>query len=306
MPFSGEMLRNKFHAHNKIFKESIFFAASPEELGLTTENKLKLDYPYKTIDINAAGFESHDELKKFLFLNLEKSGKDYDERVALTGSSGFNLEEERYSRNRPRVVCQGVARLEEVDGYMYDRREPTCCVPWNIKEGDIFTVVGFNRKLVDEVGPSWTKSKPATYPGHVGWWLSVASEDQNPPKSQFGIAMYAQEPNEGFHPGYATPAQLTAVYIHGGTPGRLNFLHRNILTPFVVLLFRSPIIGLMGIVITLILCIRWCVFSKSSSSISKTVANSPTCPDPEGLMNTITTAVTHDSELELQKSLKSI
>lgn len=307
MPFSGEMLRNKFHAHNKIFKEGIFFAATPEELGLTTENKLKLDYPYKLIDINAAGFESHDELKKFIFESLEQSGKEYDERIAKTGNSGYNLEQERYSRERPRAICQGIGRLEEVDGYMFDRREPTCCMPWNIKEGDIFTVVGFNRKLVDKVGASWTKEKPATFPGHVGWWLTVASEEQDPPKSQFGIGMYAQEPNEGFHPGYATPEQLASVFLHQGTPGRINFLHRNILIPFGVLLFRNPVMGLSGFVFALILLIRWCLNSTKKGQIStKFVADSPPCPNPEVLLTTITTAVTHESEFEIQKSLKQV
>jgi hypothetical protein len=307
MPFSGEMLRNKFHAHNKIFKEGLFFAATPEELGLTTENKLKMDYPYKLVDINAAGFESHDELKKFIFDSLDQSGKEYDDRIAKTGNSGYNLKQERYSRERPRAICQGIGRLEEVDGYMFDRREPTCCMPWNIKEGDIFTVVGFNRKLVDKVGASWTKEKPATFPGHVGWWLTVASEDQNPPKSQYGIAMYAQEPNEGFHPGYATPEQLAAVFVHGGTPGRINFLHRNILIPFFVLIFRNPFMGLLGFVISLIFLVRLCLNVTRKAPIStKSVADSPTCPDPEALVTTITTAVTYDSELELQKSLKKV
>jgi hypothetical protein len=308
MPFSGEMLRNKFHAHNKIFKEGIFFAATPEELGLTPENKLKLDYPFKTIDINAAGFESHDEVKKFIFAQLEQSGKEYDERVAITGNSGYNLIQERYSRDRPRAVCQGIGRLEEVDGYFYDRREPTCCVPWTIQEGDIFTVVGFNRKLVDAIGPSWTQPQnPATFPGHVGWWLSVASLNQMPPKSEFGIGMYAQEPNEGFHPGYATPEQLFAVFAHGGTTGRINFLHRNILLPFAVLIFRNPLMGMMGALILFILSIRWCFFSSQRSKAStKSVVDSPSCPDPEALVASITTAVTYDSELELQKSLKSI
>jgi hypothetical protein len=308
MPFSGEMLRNKFHAHNKIFKEGIFFAATPEELGLTPENKLKLDYPFKTIDINAAGFESHDEVKKFIFAQLEQSGKEYDERVAITGNSGYNLIQERYSRDRPRAVCQGIGRLEEVDGYFYDRREPTCCMPWTIQEGDIFTVVGFNRKLVDAIGPSWTQPQnPATFPGHVGWWLSVASLNQKPPKSEFGIGMYAQEPNEGFHPGYATPEQLFAVFAHGGTTGRINFLHRNILLPFAVLIFRNPLMGMMGALILFILSIRWCFFSSQRSKAStKSVVDSPSCPDPEALVASITTAVTYDSELELQKSLKSI
>lgn len=309
MPFSGELLRNKFHAHNKIFKEAIFFAASPYELGLTTENKLKLDYPYKTIDINEAGFNSHDDVKKFILSNLEKSAKEYDERVAKTGSSGFSLVEERYSRERPRAVCQGISRLEEDDGYFYDRREPTCCLPWNIKEGDIFTVLGFNRILVDEVGPSWTKDKPATFPGHIGWWLSVASEEQNPPHSQFGIAMYAQEPNEGFHPGYAPLEQLMAVFVNHGTPGRVNFVHRNILLPLLVLLFRNPIMGLLSFVILFGLTVRSCLKISRRipvSSNNKTIDNSPTCPDPEALVNTIATVVTQDSELEMQKSLKSI
>jgi hypothetical protein len=73
MHHSGTMLRLKQHAHNAIFKESIFFAASPAQLGLTAENKLFLPTPYSVIRTKEAGFENNVELKKFILNNLKQA-----------------------------------------------------------------------------------------------------------------------------------------------------------------------------------------------------------------------------------------
>ena len=88
-----------------------------------------------------------------------------------------------YSRDRPEAICHTVQDLEEVDGYFYDRKAPTCCVPWHIKKNDIYTVVAFNPKLDYALGPH-TTVVPETFPAHVSMWMSWANEDE-PPQSQF-------------------------------------------------------------------------------------------------------------------------
>lgn len=75
MRFGGQMLRNKMHVHNKVFKEYILVKATPSELGLTQENRLIPEVPYKPIPLPDTGFDTLDALKAFILKNLENSGK---------------------------------------------------------------------------------------------------------------------------------------------------------------------------------------------------------------------------------------
>jgi hypothetical protein len=77
MHHSGTMLRLKQHAHNIIFRESIFFAASPEQLGLTKANKLVPDFPYNVVRTKEAGFGSNAEVKRFILETLERSKEQH-------------------------------------------------------------------------------------------------------------------------------------------------------------------------------------------------------------------------------------
>lgn len=264
MPYSGELLRNKFHAHNKIFKEAIFFAATPEELGLTTATGLRPSQPYLTVDINKAGFESLDEVKSFVLSNLERSKRAHHARLNSTGKTGFSLKEERYSREEPRSICQGVSVLEEVEGYFYDRSEPTCCLPWHIEKGDIFTVLGFNKKLTYELGPH-SDAHPATFPGHVGWWLSVASEELDPPVSRFSLEMYNQDPNGAVNFHIADLYKRIEIVFNQGTPGQDNVMLRNfVVIPLVTVLQNAIVFGFL-LVLAIALGIRRCCVQKLKS-----------------------------------------
>lgn len=89
MHHSGSMLRLKQHAHNIIFKESIIFAASPEQLGLTKANKLYPDHPYQVVRTRDAGYANNVEVKRFILDNLKKSKERY-EGMFLTVSD-FNI-----------------------------------------------------------------------------------------------------------------------------------------------------------------------------------------------------------------------
>jgi hypothetical protein len=152
MPYSGEMLRNKFHAHNKIFKEALFFAASPEELGLTRENGLLPVQPFLTVDVKGTEFGTLEGVKQFVLKQLDKAGEQFDARNGVGGAGKIDYSTQ-FSRERPRAICQGVSTLEKVEGYFYDRKEDTCCRPWHIEKGDVFTVLGFNKKLQYAPGP---------------------------------------------------------------------------------------------------------------------------------------------------------
>ncbi len=209
MPYTGDMLRNKLHgklphallfhsyyyyyftAHNKIFKEAIFFAAAPDELGLTAASGLFPSRPYLTVDIQQAGFADLSAVKLKIMDSLVAAQSVFDGKVSrgetVSDTDGTT------SRTRPAAICHGTGQLAEVEGYFYDRREPICCVPWHVTAGDIFTVVGFNRKLEYKMGPH-TDVIPATFPGHIGFWISTASEE-DAPTSRFSIGQYNQNPN---------------------------------------------------------------------------------------------------------------
>lgn len=323
MPYTGQMLRNKFHAHNKIFKEGLFFAASPEELGLTKENGLKPVQPYETVDLRNTRFNSLEDVKAFLFKQMEQSGREFDERNGVGGTGEIDLETQ-FSRERPRAVCHGVSTLEKVDGYFYDRKEDTCCRPWHIEKGDIFTVIGFNKKLEYSPGPHLDKYPP-TFPGHVGWWLSVASEEPTP-KSFFSIAMYNQEPNSFPHNigiDIVDPLTRLAIVENGGTiPGSVSFMRyprAYIINYTVNTCIHHPAVVAAVLALLVIKCIHSCLLSRwnrkvadgsfkykpvSSSSISGLGRRSTgTCPDPDEVLDRVTSVVTSTSEVELREAL---
>lgn len=99
----------------------------------------------------------------------------------------------------PRAICHAIHSFEYIDGFMYDRREPTCCVPWTFNKGDIFTVVGFN-KIVTEKGALYQGDRPSIAPfisGHINWWISYDTHEV-PEKSHFSLIQYTNNPNVQF------------------------------------------------------------------------------------------------------------
>ena len=75
MPHGGEMLRNKMHIHNKVFKEYLLIKATPSELGLTKANNFIPKKPYLTLDLHDIGFANLDDVRAFVLKNLENAGK---------------------------------------------------------------------------------------------------------------------------------------------------------------------------------------------------------------------------------------
>lgn len=84
MHHPGTLLRLKQHAHNIIFRESLFFSATPTQLGLTKKNKLVPDKPYQVVLTKEAGFKDNVELKKFILNSLKQSQIE-----ALKGTESF-------------------------------------------------------------------------------------------------------------------------------------------------------------------------------------------------------------------------
>lgn len=119
----------------------------------------------------------------------------------------------------PRAICHAIESTEEVDGFHYDRREPTCCVPWTFQKGDIFTVVGFNKIVTERgTGPHQGNrlSIPPTFPGHIGWWISFDSHEV-PEQSHYSLVQYTNNPDVQFQDFANIHEDIAMFLLSGGT-----------------------------------------------------------------------------------------
>lgn len=237
MHHTGKLLRNKQHAHNLIYREALFIAATPTELGLTDDFGLKPEKPYKVIKTKDTAFSSNDEVKAFVLDRLKQGTRlyaaqqsrhmqDKSEVVNVTStrllrSGGLTTQmstpiiHDKFRHGPPRVICHSVNRIEEVDGYFYDRIEPTCCTEWDFTEGEVFTVLAFHDPVSKEVGP-YMKHPPPTWPGHIGWWLSYDTQE-TPEKSHFSILQYTNDPDFQIEFGGFTATHKFQMMLNGGT-----------------------------------------------------------------------------------------
>ncbi len=216
---AGTLLRNKIHAHNTLFEQALFFAASPSELGMTVENGFTVDRPYEAVPPSQFGLKTNAEVKRFLLENLKKSQDEFDARPASASAApreGCGYPNEACERRRPEIICQAFGALDVIDGFAYDRRQPTCCVPWSWESGQVFTVVGLNRHMGYPVGPHKPKLEdvPDILPGHVGWWFSYDSKE-TPEQSRWGYSLYNHDPAGGLEtPLKMATYQKIAMYIN--------------------------------------------------------------------------------------------
>lgn len=149
----------------------------------------------------------------------------------------------------PRAICHVIESTETVDGYKYDRREPTCCVPWTFKEGDIFTVVGFN-KIVTEKGTGPHQgahpSIPATFPGHIGWWISFDTHEV-PERSHYSLIQYTNNPDVQFQNFANMHEDRLMFMLNGGTTYDPNSWQYSVFRS-VVFVFHHPIWIPLGVI----------------------------------------------------------
>ena len=184
---SGELLRMKLHAHNTIFEESMFFAATPEELGLLEQHGFSRSSPSHAILPGEVGFENNAMMREHILLSLisaQQQGKD-------KGLSEGEI---------PRVICHSISQLQIIDGFAYDRRSPTSCDEWSWEAGDIFTVVGFNKWRGYPLGqhqPS-LEAIPPFLAGHVGYWLYYDSHEPTS-TSHWGYSLFNRYPDGGIN-----------------------------------------------------------------------------------------------------------
>ena len=233
MKWGGSLLRMKIHAHNSIFQESIFFAASPEQLGLTELNGFVLGTPHLTVNPTDIGFDNNAALKRFLLMNLKRSQEVFDAGTADSSSASSYVRKvdgpcgfprAPCKETRPAVVCQVYGRVEVIDGFSYDRRSATSCDPWTWPSGQVFTVIGFSKHRGYPLGPHLPSlsSVSKELPGHVGYWLSYDSLE-SPQQSHWSYSMYTHDP-DGEQENVLAMAgyQKIAILLNGHTSPHYN------------------------------------------------------------------------------------
>jgi hypothetical protein len=156
----------------------------------------------------------------------------------------------------PRAICHAIESTETVDGFKYDRREPTCCVPWTFAKGDIFTVVGFNKVVTEKgAGPHQGAHPfiPPTYPGHIGWWISFDTHEV-PEKSHYSLVQYTNNPDVQFQDFASMHEDLLMFMINGGTSYDPDSWKYQLFRA-VVFVYHHPIV-LPFMMVMLVLCVR--------------------------------------------------
>jgi len=169
------------HAHSRGFNSGFLFAATHQDLGL--QDARFLPVYVKTIpgeDLNygvamkAAGFESQAQFEDYLFRNLNKASLAYDRICAGPGSNRSNP---LCSRSRPGLICQGWKGDEEVDGWVFDRRPPTCCKDWSFVKDEPYVAVGIFEWDGRPTYPIGTTTFPSPYPQHLSWMMRYVRAD---------------------------------------------------------------------------------------------------------------------------------
>lgn len=257
----GTLLRNKIHAHNTVFQEALFFAASPDDLGMTVEHGFAKEEPHIPLPPSAFGMTTNAEVKAYILENLKKSQSAFDvSHPAPEPNCGFP--NAACKVNRPDVVCQVFTDLEVIDGFAYDRRQPTCCSPWTWEGGQVFTVVGFNKHQGYPIGPHKPNMEdiPEVLPGHVGWWLSYERLAQ-PAMSMWGYSLYNHYP-EGGLASLATidPFQRIAIFLNGYTSPHYNdwrYVPYSGVSMLVILIVRNQLASALVITGFVALIITW-------------------------------------------------
>uniref|UniRef100_A0A7S1U893 Uncharacterized protein n=1 Tax=Phaeomonas parva TaxID=124430 RepID=A0A7S1U893_9STRA len=167
---SGDLIRNKLHAHAQVFGHSEFFSAMPQDLGLDDPKFYPKGKGSDTLDVRLLGFQDGGALTDFFFDNLEAAKRRYDQNCVQQ----MDVNYEGCSRPRPEFICSALFHVEYFDttdgeSYNFDRNPRTHCKPWHFNEGDPFLVTSINRIVDKPPLPHKPGFIPAYIPGHISW-----------------------------------------------------------------------------------------------------------------------------------------
>lgn len=256
----GKLLRNKLHAHNTIFDQVLFFSASPDDLGMTVDKGFTVELPFKTVAPADIGLKSNAEVKAYLLKNLQMSQESFDQKLKEKDTDKpCGYPEAACNPNRPDIICQAHTQLLVIDGFAFDRRQPTCCTEWLWESGQVFTVVGFNKHQGYPQGPHAPRLEdvPEYLNGHVGWWFSYDTME-TPEMSHWGYSLYNHEPAGGLEsPVLMSKYQKVAMYLNKYSSPHFNDwtkVHNAVPAIIITSILDYPIV----LVLTAVLLFSYC------------------------------------------------
>jgi len=204
MPFGGALAFSEYHGHQKALQASLFFSATTEQLGLTSERLWTAAHVPRVT--TTTGLADNKALRAELMQSL---------KTAQATAAPTDLIPE------PRLVCTATASVEQVDGMWFDRTAAQECANWTFNADDIFSVVQLSGPSpISSSGKSFVgmgavrESTALSFPQHDNWimWYVAADGD-----SHYSFAPYATTLDVTSSWGYDRIVTLRSM-LGGGTP----------------------------------------------------------------------------------------
>jgi len=221
MKHSGSLIRAKTHTHNQIFQQLFFFTGRPEDVGLTSGFRPKM--PHIPIATKSLGFANNVELRDYLLAEWRTIGNS-------------------------RLICETNVSFDVIDGYYWDRRSPGGCVSYDFKEGEQFTVIGFNGipPKMKSVGPHMPNALTEYIPVHLAYfWMFDAHDGE----SHWSLTMHTQDVDHNYQFSLSPNMKILGVLYNGGTQTESDF-RKLVMSSLAVLVAGTGVtawIGYLGV-----------------------------------------------------------
>lgn len=196
MLFSGSLIRGKSHTHNQIFQQMFMFTGEPKDIGLTDKFR-PAEKACDPVVTKSVGFASNLELRDYILAEYRANGAS-------------------------RIVCEVNQSYDVIDGYIWDRRAKAGCNPWEFKEGDQFTVIGFNGLApgLKSAGPHMPNQLPTHIPVHLSWfWLFDTHDDE----SHWAMTVHTQDVDHSYQISLHPTWQILGTIYAGGDQSQNKF-----------------------------------------------------------------------------------
>jgi hypothetical protein len=203
MTRAGSLLRMKVQTSSSssaetssslvLLDEAMFFAATPEELGLFEHHGFTRSPPSLVVSPGEVGFKDLARVREYVFSSLQTSQqRERDKARAMA-----NLEDEDDQEERiPRLICHSLSP-DLTNTSLNKHSLLTSCDEWTWRRGRVFTVVALwhgRGNLAPDL--------PPTLPGQVNYWLSYDATSGTTPagsQSHWEYSLHNRYPEGGLN-----------------------------------------------------------------------------------------------------------